>query len=138
VLGVRRYVVRGLVEKGLLTIAAGDRHGLSKLIPEKEVQRFTDCYVPAAIVAKGLNLSACSYARYLRQSSTPLLAVPIPMRGRVMRCFYGEIPVHFDFRLPEGRGRSHKPDGLAEPPTRSRAGHKDSKSRQMAASGWLA
>ena len=62
VLGVRSYVVRGLVEKGLLTVAAGYRHGLSKLIPEKEIQHFAECYVPAAIVAKRLDLSACAFA----------------------------------------------------------------------------
>jgi len=82
VLGVRSYVVRGLVEKGLLTIADGYRHGLSKLIPEKEVQRFAECYVPAAIVAKGLDLSACFFARYLRRSGMPLLAVPISDEGK--------------------------------------------------------
>jgi hypothetical protein len=81
-LEVRSYIVRGLVEKGLLTIADGYRHGLSKLIPEKEVQRFAECYLPAAIVAKGLNLSACFFARYLRQSGMPLLAVRISDEGK--------------------------------------------------------
>ena len=33
--GIKSYVVRGLVQKGLLTVAAGYRHGLSKLIPER-------------------------------------------------------------------------------------------------------
>jgi hypothetical protein len=68
VLGVRSYVVRGLVEKGLLSIAAGYRNGFSKLIPEKEVRRLAESYVAATGVAKRLKLSGWSFARHLRQS----------------------------------------------------------------------
>ena len=102
VLGVRSYVVRGLAEKGLLTIADGYRHGPSKLIPEKEVQRFAECYVPAAIVAKRLNLSACAFARYLRQSGVPLLSVPISDEGKNDALFLQrDIAAHF--RIPSIR-----------------------------------
>ena len=102
VLGVRSYVVRGLAEKGLLTIADGYRHGPSKLIPEKEVQRFAECYVPAAIVAKRLNLSACAFARYLRQSGVPLLSVPISDEGKGDALFLQrDIAAHF--RIPSIR-----------------------------------
>ena len=51
-------------------------------IPEEEVQRFAECYVPASIVAKRFNLSSCSFARYLRQSGSPLLSVPISDEGK--------------------------------------------------------
>jgi hypothetical protein len=102
VLGVRSYVVRGLVEKGLLTVAAGYRHGLSKLIPEKDVHHFTECYVPAAVVAKRLDLSACSFARYLRQSGTPLLSVPISDEGKGDALFLRrDIAAHL--RIPSTR-----------------------------------
>ena len=68
-------------------------------IPEEEVQRFAECYVPASIVAKRFNLSSCSFARYLRQSGTPLLRCRYLMRGRVMRCFSEEISRwNFGFR----------------------------------------
>jgi TniQ protein len=100
VLGVRSYVVRGLVEKGFLTVAAGFRHGLSKLIPEKEIQRFAECYVPATIVGKRFKLSACFFARYLRQSGTPLLAVPISDKGKGDALFLRrDTAAHFRFRL---------------------------------------
>jgi hypothetical protein len=82
VLGVRSYVVRGLVEKGLLSIAGGYQNGFSKLIPEKEVRRFAEYYVAASVVAKRLKLSGWSLARHLRQSGTPLLAVPISDEGK--------------------------------------------------------
>jgi hypothetical protein len=42
VLGIKSNIVRGLVTQGLLGIAAGYRNGFAKLIPEKEVHRFTE------------------------------------------------------------------------------------------------
>jgi hypothetical protein len=82
VLGVRSYVVRGLVEKGLLSIAGGYRNGFSKLIPEKEIRGFAECYVAASVLAKRLKLSGRSFARHLRQTGTPVLAVPISDEGK--------------------------------------------------------
>ena len=82
VLGVRSYVVRGLVAKGLFSIAGGYRNGFSKLIPEKEVRRFARSHVAASALAKRLKLSGWSFARHLRQSGTPLLAVPISDEGK--------------------------------------------------------
>jgi len=76
-LGVRSYVVRGLVEKGLLSIAGGYRNGFSMLISEKEVRRFAGSQVAASALAKRLKLSGWSFTRHLRRSGTPLLAVPI-------------------------------------------------------------
>jgi hypothetical protein len=57
VLGIRSNVVRCLVAQGLLTIAAGHRNGFSKLIPEKDVSRFAECYVAGAALAKRVKLS---------------------------------------------------------------------------------
>jgi hypothetical protein len=58
--------------------------------------------VPAAVVAKGLNLSACSFARYLRQSGTPLLTVPISDEGKGDALFLQrDTAAHF--RIPSIR-----------------------------------
>ena len=81
-LGIRSNVVRGLVAQGLLTVAAGYRNGFSKLVPANEVQRFAERYVAASVLAKRFNLNGWSFARYLRQSGTPLLVVAIPDEGK--------------------------------------------------------
>jgi hypothetical protein len=75
-------VVRGLVEKGLLSIAGGYRNRFSKLIPEKEVRRFAGSHVAVSALARRLKLSGWSFARHLRRSGTPLLAVPISDEGK--------------------------------------------------------
>jgi hypothetical protein len=82
VLGVKPAVVRALVARGSLSAPAGYRNGFSKLVPAKDVQLFADRYVAATVVAKRLNLSSWSFARYLKKSGTPLLAAPILDEGR--------------------------------------------------------
>jgi hypothetical protein len=81
-LGTRSYVVRGLVQKGFLTVAAGFRHGLSKLIPEKDVHRFAEQYVATSALARRFRLNSCSLTCHLKESGTPLLAIPIPHAGK--------------------------------------------------------
>jgi hypothetical protein len=82
VFGVKPPVIRALVARGSLSAHAGYRNGFSKLVPAKDVQLFADRYVAATVVAKRLNLSSWSFARYLKKSGTPLLAAPILDEGR--------------------------------------------------------
>jgi hypothetical protein len=78
VLDVKPNVIRGLTVQGLLTAADGFRNGFARLIPAKEVQQFAEQYVATSILAKQFNLNGGALARYLRESGTPLLAIPIP------------------------------------------------------------
>ena len=82
VLGVETPVVRGLVARGILGAGVGYRNGLSKLIPAKDVQCFAEQYVSASVLAKRFNVSGRFFARYLRESGAPLLAVSIPEEDR--------------------------------------------------------
>jgi hypothetical protein len=43
--------------------------------------------VAATVIAKHFNLSGWSFARYLRESGTPLLAVSIPDEGKGQALF---------------------------------------------------
>jgi hypothetical protein len=81
-LGVRPYVIRGLTHQGLLTAFNGFRNGFARLIPAKYVQQFARQYVPTSILARRFQLDSGSLARYLRESGTPLLAIPIPDAGK--------------------------------------------------------
>jgi hypothetical protein len=81
-LGIRTNVLRGLVLQGVLTAPAGYRNGYSKLVSAKQVQRFAQRYVAATVIANHFNLSGWSFARYLRESGTSLLAVSIPDEGK--------------------------------------------------------
>ena len=82
VLGVSTPVIRGLVAQGILHIMAEYRNGLSKLLPAGDVQRFADGYVATSVLAKRSHLNSGSLARYLRESGTPLLTIPIPDAGK--------------------------------------------------------
>lgn len=86
-LGIRTNVVRGLVLQRVLTAPAAYRNGYSKLIPAKQVQHFAARYVAATVIAKHFNLSGSSFAHYLRESGTPLLAVSIPDEGKGQALF---------------------------------------------------
>jgi hypothetical protein len=98
-LGTRSYVVRGLVQKGFLTVAAGFRHGLSKLIPEKDVHRFAEQYVVTSALAKRFGLNSVSFTCHLKKSGTPLLAIPIPDVGKGFAFFLSK-DVAAQIRLP--------------------------------------
>ena len=82
VLGVKAPVIRGMVTHGIVCAPAGYRPGLSKLVPAADIQRFAEQYVSATVLAKRLNLRRGLLARYLGKSRIPVLAVPIPEKGR--------------------------------------------------------
>jgi len=102
VLGVRSNIVRGLVAQGLLGVAAGYRNGLAKLIAEKEVQLFADAYVSTSVLARRFRLNSGSLARHLKESGTPLLAIPNPdvERGHA---FFLRKDVAVQIKLPSRR-----------------------------------
>jgi hypothetical protein len=81
-LGVRPNVIRGLTAQGLLTVSNGFRNGFAKLIAAKEVQQFAARYVATSVLAKRFQLNGGSLVRYIRESGTPLLAIPIPDAGK--------------------------------------------------------
>ena len=77
VLGVAPPVVRGLVAQGILHTTAEYRNGFSKLLPAVDVQCFAEGYVATSVLAKRFHLDSGSLARYLKESGTPLLAIPL-------------------------------------------------------------
>ena len=81
-LGVRPYVIRGLTAQGLLTVSNGFRNGFARLIAAKEVQQFAARYVATSVLGKRFQLNGGSLVRYIRESGTPLLAIPIPDAGK--------------------------------------------------------
>ena len=86
-LGVRPCVIRGLTDQGLLTASKGLRNGFARLIPAKEAQQFAEKYVATSILAKRFDLNGGALSRYLRESGTPLLAIPIPDAGNGQASF---------------------------------------------------
>lgn len=82
VLGVKVREIRGLVAHGIINDAAEYRFGLSKLLPAADVQRFADGYVAISVLARRFHVNSRSLARYLNESGTPLLAIPLPDAGR--------------------------------------------------------
>src|SRR5206468_2854878 len=81
-LEVESCVIRGMVAQGILSTSAGNRTGPSKLIPAAEIQCFAEQYVSATVLSRRFNINGSSLARYLKESVTPLLAVPIPGKER--------------------------------------------------------
>jgi hypothetical protein len=73
---------KGLVAQGSLGSPVGYQPGLSKLITAADVQSFADRYVAATILAKRFNLNGKLFSRYLKESGTPMFAVPISEKGR--------------------------------------------------------
>jgi hypothetical protein len=102
VLGVMGNVVRGLVGQGLLGVAAGYRNGFAKLVPEEEVRRFAESYVSTSVLAKQFRLNSGSLARHLKESGTPLLAIPNPdpRRGHA---YFLRKDIAAQIRLPTRR-----------------------------------
>jgi len=82
VLEVESCVIRGMVAQGILTGPAGNQPGPSKLLRAAEIQRFAEQYVSATVLGRRLNINGVFLARYLKESGTPLLALPIPGRER--------------------------------------------------------
>ena len=74
--------IRGLVEQNVLRAAAEYRFGLSKLLPAADVQRFAEIHVATSVLAKRFRLNSGAFARYLKESGTPLLVVPLSDRGK--------------------------------------------------------
>jgi hypothetical protein len=82
-LGVKRAVIRGLVEQGILN-ALESRNGFAKLVPAGDVQRFADQHLSAPVLAKLLKLDLRSLPRFLRQAGVPVLAIPIIGKGQTL------------------------------------------------------
>jgi hypothetical protein len=80
VLEVESCVIRGMVAQGILSAPAGNQPGPSKLVPAAEIQRFAEQYVSATVLGRRLNINGVFLARYLKESGTPQLALPIPGR----------------------------------------------------------
>jgi hypothetical protein len=71
-----------LTDQRLLTASNAFRNGFARLIPAKEVHQFAERYVATSVLLKRFQLNTGSLTRYLRESGTPLLAIPIPDAGR--------------------------------------------------------
>jgi hypothetical protein len=82
VLEVRPNVIRGLTVQGLLTASDGFRNGFARLIPAEEVGQFAERYVATSVLSKRFQLDSGSLVRYLSESGTPLLAIPLPDAGK--------------------------------------------------------
>jgi TniB protein len=102
VLGVSMPVIRGLVEQGILHITAEYRNGFSKLLPAVDVQRFAEGYVATSVLAKRFHLDSGSLARYLKESGTPLLGIPLPDPGDYY-AFFLRKDVAAQIQLPSRR-----------------------------------
>ena len=102
VLGIKSNIVRGLVTQGRLGVAAGYRNGFAKLLPEKDVQRFAESYVSTSVLARRSRLNCGSLARHLKESDTPLLAIPNPDAGRG-HAYFLRKKVAAEIRLPTRR-----------------------------------
>jgi hypothetical protein len=68
--------------------------------------------VAATVITKHFNLSGWSFARYLRESGTPLLAVSIPDEGKGQALFLPkDTAAHVaNGSLQTGRERNHQPN----------------------------
>ena len=102
VLGVTMPVVRGLVAQGILHTTAAYRNGLSKLLPAVDVQRFAEGYVATSVLAKRFHLDSGSLARYLKESGTQLLGVPLHDPGNYY-AFFLRKDVAAQMQLPSRR-----------------------------------
>jgi hypothetical protein len=102
VLGVSTPVIRGLVAQGILHITAEYRNGFSKLLPAVDVQRFAEGYVATSVLARRFHLHSGSLARHLKESGTPLLAIPIPDVGKYY-AFFLHNDVAAQIQIPSRR-----------------------------------
>jgi TniQ len=102
VLGVKVRQIRGLVEQNVLRAAAEYRFGLSKLLRATDVQRFAEVYVATSVLAKRFRLNSIAFARYLRESGTPLLVVPLSDK-RKEHAFFLHKDVAAQIQIPSRR-----------------------------------
>ena len=79
--GSKPAVIRGLIVQGVLTAPTDFETAFPRLIPAKEVQQFAEHYVATdpRQTPQSQQWFAC---RHLRESGTPLLAIPIPEPGK--------------------------------------------------------
>src|SRR5207244_6652734 len=75
-------VIRGMVVQGILSAPPEYRSGPSKLVPAAEIQRFAEQYVSTTVLVRRFNVNGSSLARYLKESGTPRLTVPLPTKRR--------------------------------------------------------
>jgi hypothetical protein len=73
------------------------RNGSARLIPAKEAHDFAERYVATSILGKRFHLNSGSLARYLRQSGTALLAIPLSDAGHA---FFLHWDVTAQIQLP--------------------------------------
>ena len=102
VLGVAVPVIRGLVAEGILQTTAEYRNGFSKLLPATDVQHFAEYYEATSVIARRFHLNSRSLAYYLKESGTPLLAIPIPDFGKG-HAFFLHKDVAAQMQLPSRR-----------------------------------
>ena len=95
-------VIRGLVAQGILHTTAEYRNGFSKLLPAADVQHFAEDYVATSVLARRFHLNSGSLARYLKESGTPLLAIPIPDSGKY-HAFFLRKDVAAQIQIPSRR-----------------------------------
>lgn len=98
-LEVRTDVIRSLTNQRVLTASGPVRNGFARLIPAKEIQQFAERYVATSILAKRFHLNSGSLSRYLRESGTPLLAIPFPDSERG-QTFFIQNDVATQIQLP--------------------------------------
>lgn len=80
----------------------GYRNGFSKLIPDKEIQRFAENYVSTTVLARQPRLNGSALLRHLKESGTPLLAILVPDAGKG-RTFFLPKEVAAQIQLPTRR-----------------------------------
>jgi hypothetical protein len=117
-------VIRAMVSQGILSGPPKYQSGSSRLVRAAEIQRFAEQYVSSTVLARRFNINGSLIARYLKESRTPLLAVPIPGKKRGHAYF---LLKHIAARLPLAQSKpkaAHPPnDNL--PRSRKKASQAD-------------
>jgi hypothetical protein len=99
VLEVRPNVIRVLTVQGPLTASDGFRNGFARLTPAEEVLQFAKRYLATSVLSKQFHLDSGSLARYLKESGTPLIAIPIPDAAKG-HAFFIRRDVAFQVQIP--------------------------------------
>ena len=63
------------------------QESLRNTLPAVDVQRFAEDHVATSVLAKRFHLDSGSLARYLKESGTPLLGIPLPDPGNYYAFF---------------------------------------------------
>jgi hypothetical protein len=114
-----------MVAQGILSAPAGNQPGPSKLVRAAEIHRFAEQYVSSTVLSRRFNINGALLARYLKESGTPLLAVPIPGKEReharfLLRDVAARLPLaqikpkaaHEELNVPRSRKKSSKADRI--------------------------